>query len=636
LERIQTARNFDFKNYKRATLRRRVERRVQDRRCQSIAQYADLLTREPAEFDSLISSMLIKVTGFFRDEETWRVLRTKTLPQLLSHRRPGEELRIWSAGCATGEEAYSLAILLGEALGPAFANAPLKIFGTDVDEGAVSHARRGIYTAQQVESVPKATLARWFRQGPEGYQVRKELRRLVLFGVNNLVSDAPISRLNLLLCRNVFIYLNAQLQKRVLTRFHYALRPEGLLVLGKSELLPFAGKLFQPVDLSRRIYKKDGRPERVVQGRLIELLDDQAHDPGAAAIDERAGIGQYYRDVLHSLQNPVLATALDGTVTLWNAAAGRLWGRSEGEIIGKKLATLSLAGISGDLVIERTTLVREGRSERETTEATVGADTDGGRPSLLNIEVTPLRGGNDHITGLLYMVQDVTRYRTLENDLRRVSEERQRAVEELQTANEELQSTNEELETTNEELQSANEELQSTNEELQSTNEELETTNEELQSTIAELDATNRELGHRTEELNMMGFYQRTIIRSLAAAVVVLDQHGRITMWNLAAERLLGLPENEAVGQTFWTLHIPALGRSLIARIRKSLTQGNALRVDEVAYQLATGAHGYGNVAAVPLTDAGSNLGALILFEDTTRAVSLAQRLAKSKEGRRK
>jgi two-component system CheB/CheR fusion protein len=179
------------------------------------------------------------------------------------------------------------------------------------------------------------------------------------------------------------------------------------------------------------------------------------------------------------------------------------------------------------------------------------------------------------------------------------------------------------METTNEELQSANEELQTTNEELQSTNEELETTNEELQSTNAELDATNRELAHRTEEMNKLAFYQRTIIRSLSAAVVVVDAQGRITMWSLAAERLLGLAESEALGQVFWTLSVPAIPRQLLARMRKALSQNIGNRTEEVQYELPTGGIGTATLIAVPIVDGGAGLGAVIIFEDTTRQSAL-------------
>src|SRR6266478_6432732 len=525
LERIRATRNFDFRHYKRPTLHRRIERRMVERKCKTAAEYLALLDRDPAECDALIASMLIKVTGFFRDAETWTLLSGKVIPQLLAEKRPGEEIRVWCAGSATGEEAFSTGILLAEAMGPAFQNQEVKIFGTDVDEKAIAFARHGVYSREQVKSVPAGTLKTWFVEDPTGWSVRKEIRRTVVFGVNNLVSDAPISRLDLLLCRNVFIYLDGALQKRVLTRFHHALRRHGLLVLGKSELIPFAGKIFESVDQRRRIYRKDGRRDAAVaQERLVSLLEQESM---ALAVDEGrpdlTTVDQVHRDIVQSLRVPMVATGPDGTILRWNAAAAALWGLSEEEVTGKKLPALTLPGLPGELLVEKTAAVREGKSEVQRSRGVLHRGDD--HPPLeLSIEITPLRDTANEVSGLLYAVHDMTAFADLERDLRKSTEEREAALEELQ-----------------------------------STNEELETTNEELQSTNAELDATNRELAHRTEELNSLAFIQRVTIRSLNAAVILLDANGRITMWNLAAERLLGVPEDEAMGQLFWTLHVPAI-----------------------------------------------------------------------------
>lgn len=632
LERVRETRHFDFRNYKRATLHRRIERRMVDRRCGNIADYQALLERQPAEFDALIGAMLIKVTSFFRDPDLWAEIGKRVLPQVLQEKRPGEEIRIWCAGCATGEEAFSIAILLAESMGPSFQNHDVKIFGTDVDEKAIATARRGIYSRAGLVDVPKHLLERYFIEEGDGYAIRKDVRRSVVFGVNNLVSDAPISRLDLVMCRNVFIYLDGALQKRVLTRFHYALRRHGVLVLGKSELIPFAGKIFEPVDLSKRIYRKDGKREAAVaQERLVSLLEQETitrtEELGQGELQT---VEQFHRDVLQSVRHPLIATGLDGTILFWNGAASVLWGRAESEVTGKKLASLNLPGLAGDLLIEKTTAVREGRSERE--RGTGVLSRSGDAPSTqLQVEVSSLSDAGNEITGLLYVVEDVTSFRTLEADLRRSNDERQSGLEELQTLNEEMQSSNEELETTNEELQSANEELQTTNEELQSSNEELETTNEELHSTNAELDATNRELAHRTDEMNTITFVQRTIIRSLSAGVIVLEESGRVKMWNLAAERLLGVTEEEAVGQSLWTLHIPALGRSTVQRIRKSLQQNAILRAEQIEYELPAGTLGRASVAAVPIIDGGKVLGSVILFDDATRLATLGAELAKLK-----
>ena len=635
LERIREARSFDFRNYKRATLRRRIERRMLDRRCETIAEYSALLDSDAAECDALISSMLIKVTSFFRDPELWDELAAKVLPRMLEEKRPGEELRVWSAGCATGEEAFSIAILIAEAMGTAYPNQEVKVFGTDLDQAAIAAARRGLFPASALETVSAARRKRWFIQEGGGWSVRKEIRRSVVFGVNNLVDDAPISRLDLLLCRNVFIYLDTQLQKRVLTRFHYGLRRHGVLVLGRSELIPFAARIYEPLDLASRIYRKDGRRQ---SGAWKEEVAGAAPEVPSPALEAAlVALPPLYRDVLHSLPLPVVATGLDGTILFWNAAAGALWSRSESEATGKKLGSLNLAGLSGDQLVEQGKAVREGRVEQAQG---VGSFTrqgsEGGQ--RLRVAIVPLRESAEKVAGLLYTFHDVTELDDAETTLRKVSDERQSALEELRTSNEEMQSSNEELETTNEELQSSNEELQTTNEELQSTNEELETTNEELQSTNAELDATNRELAHRTDEMNRLSFYQRTIIRSLSAAVIVLDAASRITLWNLAAERLLGLTESEALGQVLWTLHVPALARTVLQRVRKSLAGKLGLRLEDVEYQLPTGGVGRATVVGVPIAEGGATDGAVILFEDGTRVASLANEVVRlrGKQGRGK
>ena len=591
LEHIRLSRRFDFRNYKRATLKRRVERRMIARKCKTLKEYLDLLVVEPPELEVLICEMFINVTAFFRDEELWRTLERNVIPGLVRDRRPHQEIRVWCAGCATGQEAYSIAMLIAEALGPELKGTELKVFATDVDLRALSVARRGIYNEHQLEPVSLPLRERWFVPVAEGFQLRKEIRRSVVFGINNLVSDAPISRLDLLICRNVFIYFDAELQTRVLSRFHYALRRDALLVLGKSELIPQAAEIFQPLDLARRIYRKQH-----IEGMLSvpERDPPPAHSPPpttALPNQETPVLNQIHRDVLSVLPVPVIATAPDGTVALWNKCAAALWGKTEAQVVGKKLAGLGLVGLSGDLVVKKSVRVREGRSESEVSEGAIRVPGQSGS-NALSIEVTALKDGGRVVVGLLYVAHDVTIMRGLQGDLKQANENLTGSSDKLRTSNEELQSSNQELETTNEELQSANEEL----------------------------DATNRELASRTEEMHRLALYQRTIIRSLSAAVVVIDTAGRITAWNLAAERLLGLAESEALGQFLWNLHVPALNRSLVANVRKSIAAKRALRIDDVRYELATGGEGHATLAAVPLIDGTVVLGAVILFEDTTRA----------------
>ncbi|HEY2027839.1 MAG TPA: CheR family methyltransferase [Myxococcales bacterium] len=632
LERIREVRNVDFRSYKRATLHRRLERRMAERRCKSVAEYRAVLEREPAEFDALISAMLIKVTSFFREPAMWEELENTTLPQVLSEKRAGEEIRVWCAGCATGEEAFSAAIVVAEVLQRTHQQQTVKIFGTDADEKAIGFARQGSYTRDRVKGVPKRILDKYFVATGEAYTVRRELRRSTVFGVNNLVADAHISRLDVVICRNVFIYLDAALQKRVLTRFHFALQPHGILVLGKSELIPYAAKLFEPVDLPRRIYRKDGtRHVALAKSQLLALIPSP---PALRAAEELQpaleAAHKIYSDVVQSLRNAVIVTSLDGAVLLWNDAAAALWGRADTEILGKRLASLNLQGLAGELIVEKTRAVREGRIPVDRAFGVVDR-REAEKAVQIMVEVSALRDGAGGAAGLVYTAHDVTELIELQGELRKANQDRQSALEELQTTNEEMQSSNEELETTNEELQSANEELQTTNEELQSTNEELETANEELQSINAELDATDRELAHRTSEMTTFGFIQRTIIRSLGVGVIVLDEQGRVKVWNLAAERLLGVGEDDAMNQVLWTLHVPALSRAVIQRLRKTLQQQSSLRAERVQYELPSGGTGNATVAAIPIIDGGKTLGSLIMFEDVTRFTAVSAELAEMK-----
>jgi two-component system CheB/CheR fusion protein len=477
-----------------------------------------------------------------------------------------------------------------------------------------------------VERLKPALLQKWFVPSGSEYAICKSVRTRVVFGVNNLVSDAPISQLDVLLCRNVLIYLDSTLQNQVLSRFHYALRPSGILVLGQSELIPFASDIFEPIDVVHRVYAKDskknvpplGDTDRVI-GLVEELSLARDLEPPPAASNPN---GQLRVGVLDSLPLPAIVTELDGTVSGFNLAASQLWGRTEAETIGKKLASLELPGFNDDLLIEKKSTLPEEKDEP--IRADWFAANRGGAQLLPSVEVSVVRGPGGEEQGFLYTAHDVTALRGMEAELRRVREERK-------SFREELQSTNEELQSTNQELQSANEELRTTNEELQSTNDELQTANQELQSANQELDATNRELAYRTGEASLLSLCQRAIMQNLSAAIAILDPHGRITLWNLAAQRLLGLVESEAIGQFIWNLRLRRLDRSLLGRIRRSLTKRLAFRAEEVEYNLPTGAKGYATVVALPLLDEEFDLGSVIIFEDGKAATPRVRKLGRHK-----
>jgi two-component system CheB/CheR fusion protein len=253
---LKENRGFDFTGYKRASLTRRVDHRMTEVGAGDYAEYLEYLEVHTEEFTTLLNTIFINVTSFFRDAEAWEYLRAEILPSLLAAKAPDEVVRVWSAGCASGEEAYTLAIILAEALGVEEFRQRVKIYATDADEEGLTHARQATYDERQVRAVPADLLERYFDQVGGRFFFRKDLRRSVIFGRNDLVQDAPISKIDLLVCRNALMYFNAETQSRILSRMHFALAPAGVLFLGKAEMLLSHTELFQPIDLKRRVFRR--------------------------------------------------------------------------------------------------------------------------------------------------------------------------------------------------------------------------------------------------------------------------------------------------------------------------------------------------------------------------------------------
>ena len=260
LEYLKGSRGFDFTGYKRSTLERRITKRMDAVGVNTYSEYLDYLEVHPDEFSHLFDTVLINVTSFFRDDVAWDYMRSEVVPQLLSS-NGGGPVRIWSAGCASGEEAFSVAMLLVEAMGEEDYTNRVKIYGTDVDEQALSQARSAIFTTKQMETVSEELRERCFDRTDQRFAFKSELRRTVIFGRNDLVQDAPISRVDLLVCRNTLMYFNAETQSQILKRFHFALKDTGYLFLGKSEMLLTYGELFRPTSIKWRIFTKVPRAE---------------------------------------------------------------------------------------------------------------------------------------------------------------------------------------------------------------------------------------------------------------------------------------------------------------------------------------------------------------------------------------
>ncbi|OCB07257.1 chemotaxis protein CheR [Mycolicibacterium porcinum] len=538
LRYMRDSRGFDFTGYKRTSLMRRVRHRMDHAGYAGFEQYLDVLQASSDEFSALFNTILINVTAFFRDPEAWEFIRTDVIPRMLAERGPDDPIRVWSAGCASGQEAYTLAILLAEALGPDAFRQRVKIYATDIDEEALTEARAASYDERSVESVPPDLLARYFEQVNGRYVFHKDLRRAVIFGRNDLVKDAPISRVDLLVCRNSLMYLNAETQRNVLGRLHFALAAQGTLFLGHAEMLLSHADRFTPLNLKHRVFRK-------AAGSHTGL---DRYDPAASMYDRHGDLpGLTTVRELAFRASPVAQIVVTGedTVAMINQQAESIFGLSARDI-GRLLRDLEISYRPVELraYIEQAKVERRSARVQEVKWQRPGAET-----VWFEIHVNPLVDGENGLLGVSIVFFDVTATRALVDKV--VQTNRQ-----LEAAYEELQSTNEELETTNEELQSTVEELETTNEELQSTNEELETMNEELQSTNDELHTINDTLRERSIELDDARTFLDSLVNSIQLGMVVVDREMRVVVWNRYCEDLWGLRADETAGVTLTSLDI--------------------------------------------------------------------------------
>jgi two-component system CheB/CheR fusion protein len=557
LEYLQRTRGFDFSAYKRPSLMRRVTKRMQMIEIERFADYMDYLEVHPEEFPQLFDTILINVTAFFRDQPAWDFLAQQILPRLLKLKKPSDPIRVWTAGCASGEEAYSIAILLVEALGADTFPDRVKIYATDVDEEALNHARHASYSERDLQPIPTELREKYFEHGLNRFVFRNDLRRSVIFGRHDLVQDAPISRLDLLTCRNTLMYFNAEIQGRILARFHFALNDPGYLFLGRAEMLLTHTNIFTPVDLKYRIFSKV--PKIQMRDRLIVLAQ-----AGNTEVGNHLARQMHVRDVtFESSPSAQIVVDADRNLAMASERARTLFGLSQRDA-GRPFQDLELSYRPVDLRSLMDRCINEKRIFN--AENVQRSQPDGGTQNF-DVQLTPLIE-NGTLLGVSIIFNDRTSYYKLQEEL-------QRHQQELETAYEELQSSNEELETTNEELQSTNEELETTNEELQSSNEELETMNEELQSTNEELQTINEELRQRTEELNQTNAFLQSILGSLHSGVAVLDTKQNIVSWNHRAEDLWGLRADEVHGHSLANLDIGLPVENLKLAIRTCLIGGS-------------------------------------------------------------
>ena len=625
---VRDARGFDFTGYKRASIGRRVHRRVRELGLANLAAYRAVLEADVGEFTALFNTLLINLTGFFRDPAAWHYLEREVVPEILSRRDDDQLIRLWSAGCATGEEAFTLAMIMANHLGPQETARRVKIYATDIDLDALTQARAAVYSEKSLHDVPEDLREAYFEPDirGRGWVITPALRRTVVFGRLDLTRDPPISRVDLATCRNTLMYLNAETQAFVIPRLQYALREDGFLFLGRAEMVLRGGTgRFAPVSLRHRIFVALPH-QRTVGSAAREAAARHPFQVGSAEVPQVGGTAAPAEEepaeslVAELLVDPEgrLTGANDLARQVFDIGSGEM-GRAPSERLGAVLDSLSLDAHVARALIERMSH-RVGLTRYETRS---------GEPLDLEVWVLPLFDENEKVLGATVSFADVGSTLQLRESFRQVHEELETAYEELQstneelvTSNEELQSSYEELETSNEELQSANEELETTNEELRSSNEELETTNLELKSASDAVERLNETLVDANLELRRFSSLHRQVMDHLPSAVVVLNSYLLVEEWNERATDLWGLEEPAVVGEPFFGLDFGLPLASLQEPVRACRSTGAAASTVEVEATDRSGRRFTCRVQVIPVTGREPETAAMLVMDEVGGPVS--------------
>lgn len=528
-ELLHSQTGHDFSQYKKNTLIRRIERRMAQQNINRATDYLHHLRNTPAELQNLFRDLLIGVTSFFRDPEVFTTIKGKIIPKLFAGKPSGGTVRIWICGCSSGEEAYSFAILLREYEQSVSKNFNIQVFATDIDQEAIQHARSGFYPPEIADNISPERLTRFFTREPDGrYRVKKELRDLLIFSEQDVIKDPPFSRIDLISCRNLLIYLNAPLQKKLITLFHYALTPKGFLVLGNSETAGEPGPLFSTVDRKHKLYRRQENPGGSPHAHLCRFISTQTNSvlpiqaPLATPpknnglnlrkLTEQTILAHYgiaavlinsYGDILHiygrtgrylepaagDAEMNILAMAREGLRPGLANALYRAVSRMKPVHISE-LQVKTNGGFSAVNLTLRPALFPGAPPKSALFLAILEEPSQSPAPSEAGI----LSAGGEAEPPLPQTKNG--QIEALEKELRAKDEYLQSTIEEMNTSLEELKSTNEELQSVNEELQSSNEELETSKEELQSINEEMTTVNAELQGKVSELANANNDMNN--------------------------------------------------------------------------------------------------------------------------------------------
>lgn len=563
----------DFTYYKQSTIKRRIKRRMLLHKVDRLPVYLKYLQDTPEELDALHQDILINVTSFFRDPEAFEHLKQHVFPNILKVRGSSGSFRIWVPGCSTGEEAYTVAICLLEFLGDQAYTGAIQIFATDIDEIAIDKARTGIYAESITHDVSPERLRRFFVKVDEGYQIAKHIRDMCIFAKQNVFRDPPFSKLDLISCRNLLIYLGPELQKKVLPIFHYFLRPNGYLLLGTSETVGKFSELFALKDKKQKIYLKKAAilapaPEFNTRLRMTgQPATEDETEPSWTRSDLQQAVDQM---VMHKYGPAGVVINHNFDILKFRGHTGPFLEPAPGEA-SLNVIKMARPGLSMDL---RVALNRAAKENEPVSKEGVRV-TQNDNIRIIDFEVTPLQAGTagGHYFLVVFQEQKPPPVTTQSESKKRganpvgAESARVRDLEQELAANKEyLQSAIEQHEVINEELKSANEEIQSSNEELQSTNEELETAKEELQSTNEELETVNDELAGRNITLEQLNNDLNNLITSIQLPVIMLGPDLRIRRFTPHAERLLRLGSSDIgrpVGQIESSIVPDSLGATV-------------------------------------------------------------------------
>ncbi|HEX6824429.1 MAG TPA: chemotaxis protein CheB [Candidatus Sulfotelmatobacter sp.] len=590
----------DFVDYKVATIRRRIARRMNMNHVTELGDYVKIIHRNPQEIEALYRDVLINVTSFFRNPEVFESLREVVYPKLLEERSTSEPIRVWVPGCSTGEETYSHAISLVEMLSDLRVEVPIQIFGTDLSESAIQRARSGIYKEAISGEVSEVRLRRFFHKVTGGYQISKSIRDMCVFARQNVISDPPFSRMDLISCRNVLIYLSPVLQKKVIPIFHYALKPAGFLLVGSTEgLLGVGADIFTLVERKSKVYQKKPGPSPVTFGLMIHAQgpdEREPQKPRRPIKDEEQP--KTPADVQREADRLLLSKYVPSAVVV-NDSLEILQTRGRTsrylELPAGKASLNLLKMARPGLLYELRGLIEKARKTGVTVSKGGIAVEDGDSTIISKVEVVPFRTPARDERHLLVLFEEAPQdhkpvaevKHVPKRSVKEISDMRDIQVaqlkQELASTKEYLQSIIEGQEASNEELQSANEEIQSGNEELQSTNEELQTSKEELESANEELNTVNEEIQHRNQQLAQLSNDLLNLLNSTTIPMIMLGEDLHIRRYTPEAERVFGFTEHDvgkALTHLRLKLEIPQLERWMLdvmrdVKIRHEHVQGN-------------------------------------------------------------